>query len=159
MPLVKAIQEVVGQAGFVSGDVGGFVGVGVEVGEVDFVVVEIEFVAVVLDGARLAAIAACPEDVVVRSRSVVCDHGEDVDAVEVVLGWVAACGCEDGGEDVHAHAELVNRFAAFKTRGPAHKGGHADAAFPQGAFVASQTASVAARIGVVCAVGPVAGFA
>ena len=50
MPLVKAIQEVVGQAGFVSGDVGGFVGVGVEVGEVDFVVVEIEFVAVVLDG-------------------------------------------------------------------------------------------------------------
>ncbi len=49
MPGVEAGEEVVGQVWFVACDVGGFVGVGVEIGEVYFVAVEEEFVAVALN--------------------------------------------------------------------------------------------------------------
>lgn len=66
MPFVEAGEEVVGQVGFVARDVGGFVGVGVEVGEVYFVLVEEEFVAVALYCAGVASGALCPEEVAVR---------------------------------------------------------------------------------------------
>ena len=46
-------------------DVGGFVGVGVEVGEVYFVSVEEEFVAVALNHTGVAFGSLCPEEVAV----------------------------------------------------------------------------------------------
>ena len=72
---------------------------------------------------------------------------------------VATCGGEDGGKDVHADADFVDGFSALYARGPAHEGGDANAAFPEGAFVPAQAPCVAAGIGEVCAVGPVARFA
>ena len=72
---------------------------------------------------------------------------------------VASCGGEDGGKDVHADADFVDGFSALYTRGPTHEGGDAYAAFPEGAFVSAQATCVAAGIGEVCAVGPVARFA
>ena len=72
---------------------------------------------------------------------------------------VATRGGEDGGEDVHADAGFVDGFSALYARGPAHERGDADAAFPEGAFVPAQATCVAAGIGEVCAVGPVARFA
>lgn len=65
MPFVEAGEEVVGQVGFVACDVGGFVGVGVEVGEVYFVAVEEEFIAVALYYTGVASGTLCPEEVAV----------------------------------------------------------------------------------------------
>ena len=66
MPFIEAGEEVVGEVGFVACDVGGFVGVGVEVGEVYFVSVEDEFVAVALNHTGVAFGSLCPEEVAVR---------------------------------------------------------------------------------------------
>ena len=66
MPFVEAGEEVVCQVGFVARDVGGFVGVSVEVGEVYFVLVEEEFVAVALYHTGVAFGSLCPEEVAVR---------------------------------------------------------------------------------------------
>lgn len=66
MPFIEAGEEVVGEVGFVACDVGGFVGVGVEVGEVYFVLVEEEFVAVALNHTGVAFGSLCPEEVAVR---------------------------------------------------------------------------------------------
>ena len=66
MPFVEAGEEVAGEVGFVTRDVGGFVGVGAEVGEVYFVLVEEEFVAVALNHTGVALGSLCPEEVAVR---------------------------------------------------------------------------------------------
>ena len=66
MPFVEAGKEVVGEVGFVARDVGGFVGVSVEVGEVYFVLVEEEFVAVALNHTGVASGSLGPEEVAVR---------------------------------------------------------------------------------------------
>jgi len=102
---------------------------------VDFVAVEEEFVAVILNGARLPTVASGPKDVGVGCGCAIGDHRKDVGAVEIVLRWITSGSGQDGGEDVHSHTEFVNGFAAFKAVGPAHKGGYADAAIPDGAFV------------------------
>ena len=66
MPFIEAGEEVAGQIGFVACDVGGFIGVGAEVGEVYFVSVEEKFVAVALYCAGVAFGSLCPEEVAVR---------------------------------------------------------------------------------------------
>lgn len=156
--------QLCGELGHLLGQVGGLAGVNVKVAEEHRILGRLALHQLAVQHQLVVALADSglhfhlPIDFLMGGLAGFHQDAGNILAVQIVLGGVAACHGEQGGEHIHGGTGLIDHLACGNMTGPAEDAGNPDAALEEAELMTLEAAGKSTVIGIAAAIHPVPGL-